>query len=98
MAVKKKTKRTSKPARTDVPHWVGVFQEHVSSEMKAFAEGMDARLDRLALRMDQRFESIERQLGLLTDAVRTHSKELQRMETTLEEHESRISKFEGAAE
>ena len=103
MAAKRTTrraapKRSSTPAPDDVPRWVGVLKEHVSSEMKAFAEGMNAKLERVETEMNRRFESVERQLGLLTDAVRTHSKELHRIEEKLDRHDDRISKLEGAAE
>ena len=104
MAAKKKPKRASN-GPDELPRWVGVLKEHVSSEMKGFAEGMNAKLEQMETkleqmetRMERRFESVERQLGLLTDAVRTHSKELQRIDAKLEHHERRITKLEGAAE
>ena len=74
------------------------MKEHVSTEMKAFSEGMSAKLERVETEVNRRFESVERQLGLLTDAVRTHSKELHRIEEKLEDHDRRLSKIERAAE
>lgn len=64
-------------------------------------ESEDRRFDSVDRRFefaDRRFDSVERQLGLLTDAVRTHSKALQAIETKLEGHDDRFRKLERAAE
>jgi hypothetical protein len=95
----KTTRKTSKKstkavAATPTASQFTVVLEDVRAQFTVFGEALQG----LREHMDRRFESVERQLGLLTDAVRTHSKELQRIETKLDGHEKRISKLEGAAE
>jgi hypothetical protein len=89
-AKKAPSKRASAPAE-DVPHWVGVFQEHVSTQIKALGEGLGFRLEKL-----------ESEVGRVKDAIRKHSQELHRIEkkvdTVVADHETRIAKLEGAAE
>lgn len=73
------------------------LREHIDRRF----EQVDKRFEQVDRRFelaDKRFDSIERQLGLLTDAVRTHSKELQGIVTRLDDHDRRIGKLEGAAE
>ena len=80
------------------------LREHMERRFDAVDKRFDAvdkRFDAVDKRFelaDRRFDSVERQLGLLTDAVRTHSKALQAIETKLDGHEARVSKLEGAAE
>ena len=73
------------------------LREHMERRFDAVDKRFDAVDKRFEL-ADRRFDSVERQLGLLTDAVRTHSKALQAIETKLDGHEARVSKLEGAAE
>jgi len=75
-------------------------------------EQVDQRFEQVDQRFEQvnqRFEQVDRQLvtvnerlGRVENAVGTHSKELLRiaskLDTTLLDHETRISKVEGAAE
>lgn len=73
------------------------LREHMDRRFDAVDKRFDAVDKRFEL-ADRRFDSVERQLGLLTDAVRTHSKALQAIESKLETHEDRVRKLEGAAE
>ena len=84
MAAKKKATAKKASAKADpVPHWVNVFKEHVSSEMKGFAEGLELKLevglgqvnDRLD-GVDKRLDGVDKRLDRVEDAIRTHSKEI----------------------
>ena len=80
--------------------------------LQGMREHMDQRFEQVDQRFEQvnqRFEQVDRQLvtvnerlGRVENAVGTHSKELLRiaskLDTTLLDHETRISKVEGAAE
>jgi hypothetical protein len=96
MAAKKTRKSTKKATKTSVPTASDstVVLEDVRAQFTVFGE----RVQGLREHMDRRFESVERQLGLLTDAVRSHSKELHRIDAKLDDHRVRIRKLEGAAE
>lgn len=85
MAVRKKRKtaHVSKPTRADAASQFAPVLEDVRAQFKVFGEALQGQREHI----DRRLESVERQLGLLTDAVRTHSKELQRVETKLDEQE-----------
>jgi chromosome segregation ATPase len=109
MAAKKVPTKSARIAKGDV---VGggfaVVLEDLRGQFDAFGEALqglrehiDRRFDSVDQRfesVDRRFESVERQLGLLTDAVRTHSRDLRRIETGLDGHDARLGKLEGAAE
>lgn len=73
------------------------LREHMDRRFDAIDQRFES-VDRRFELADRRFDSVERQLGLLTDAVRTHSKALQAIETKLDGHEDRVRKLEGAAE
>jgi len=84
----------------DVPAWLHGrvrLREHMDRRFDAIDQRFES-VDRRFELADRRFDSVERQLGLLTDAVRTHSKALQAIETKLDGHEDRVRKLEGAAE
>lgn len=105
MAATKKRKPTPTPVTEgqftlvleDLRSQFAVFGE----ALQGLREHMDRRLDAVEGRLEAvegRLDAVEGELGLLKDAVRTHSRVLQRIETKVDQHETRISKLEGAAE
>lgn len=73
-------KKKASKKRKKVPSWVGVLQEHISTQLNGFSEGMDAKLELLESRLGERISAVE---------VR-----LERVEMRLDKLETRVGRLE----